>query len=232
MKSLVFDTGPLISLTMNNLLWLIEPLKERFKGSFIIPQSVKAELVDDPLRTKRFKFEAIQILHYIENGVLTVVDDRKYKEQTLKLLNMANSCFSVRGRAITAVHYGEASAVAVAKALHADAIAIDERVTRELIEDPERIGKIMEHKLHTKIAINRGIIKDLKKELKGLNILRSFEMVTIAFELGLLKRYLVRGDEIPNVRKTLLESVLWGVKTDGCAVSEKEIRQVMKLERV
>ena len=55
MKSLVFDAGPIISLTMNNLLWLLDPLKVNFKGEFYIPMAVKGELVDRPLTTKKFR---------------------------------------------------------------------------------------------------------------------------------------------------------------------------------
>ena len=32
MKTLVFDAGPIISMTMNNLLWLLKPLKKQFDG--------------------------------------------------------------------------------------------------------------------------------------------------------------------------------------------------------
>ena len=71
MKTIVFDTGPIISLTMNNLLWILEPLKSISNANFYITNPVKKELVDNPLnKTKRFKFEALQVLHYIENGIL------------------------------------------------------------------------------------------------------------------------------------------------------------------
>ncbi|MFH1182533.1 MAG: hypothetical protein V1702_06245 [Candidatus Woesearchaeota archaeon] len=229
MSGIVFDSGPLITLTMNNLLWLVKPLKRRFNGSFFIPESVKAELVDNPLRTKRFKFEALQVLRYIDNGTLTVLDDDKFKELTLRILSLANNCFSAKETNITIMHYAEAASIAAAKTMSADAIALDERVTRELIENPDRIAKIMEHKLHTKISINQQIIREIKKELGGMKVIRSVEMVARAFELKLLDRYAI-GKQIPEIKRTLLDSVLWGAKIDGCAVSEKELRQLMKIE--
>ena len=58
MKSIVFDTGPIISLTLNNLLWIIEPLHDRFGGEFYITKAVYKELIDRPLSTKKYKFEA------------------------------------------------------------------------------------------------------------------------------------------------------------------------------
>ena len=54
MKSLVFDSGPIISLATNNLLWVLEPLKNKFNGKFFITQAVKGEIVERPLETKKF----------------------------------------------------------------------------------------------------------------------------------------------------------------------------------
>ena len=64
MKCLVFDSGPIISLTTNNLLWILEPLKNKFKGRFVITEGVRKELIDKPLTTKKFKFEALHCLLY------------------------------------------------------------------------------------------------------------------------------------------------------------------------
>lgn len=81
MKSLVFDTGPIISMTMNNLLWLLEPLKSKFNGEFYITESVRRELVDRPLQTKKFKFEALQVLKYISKDVLKVVSSNDIEKK-------------------------------------------------------------------------------------------------------------------------------------------------------
>lgn len=229
MSSIVFDSGPLITLTMNNLLWLVKPLKKRFGGDFFIPESVKAELVDNPLNTKRFKFEALQVLRYIDNGTFAVLEDNKFKELTLRILSLANNCFSAKGGNITIVHYAEAAAIAAAITINAEAIVLDERITRELIENPDRIAKTMEHKMHTKVYVNQQVIREIKAELGGIKVIRSVELMVRAFELKLLDRYaLSKG--LPNIKKVLLDSILWGAKIDGCAVSEKELRQLMKIE--
>ena len=73
MRSIVFDTGPIISLTTNNLLWLLEPLKKKYKGHFHITSDVKRELIDRPLQTKKFKFEALQVMHIIKKGILVSI---------------------------------------------------------------------------------------------------------------------------------------------------------------
>jgi hypothetical protein len=37
---------------------------------------------------------------------------------------------------------------------------------------------------------------------------------------------------LPTPKKTLLEGLLWGVKLNGCSVSEREIDEVIKIEKV
>ena len=58
-------------------------------------------------------------------------------------------------------------------------------------------------------------------------MIRSVELVTISYELGLLDKYIVN---IKNPRKALLEGVLWGVKLNGASVSEREIKEIVKME--
>ena len=90
----------------------------------------------------------------------------------------------------------------------------------------------MERKLHTKVTINHDNLRKLKEITKGIPVLRSVELMTIAYELGLLDKYLFEGEKkiVRKPRKTLLEGVLWGLKLNGCAVSEEEIAEVIRLE--
>lgn len=227
MKSIVFDTGPVISLTMNNLLWLLEPLKERFGGEFYISKTVKEELTDKPLSTKKFKFEALQTLQYIKKGILNVIDNDNTRKLTSKLLELANNSFKARGNWIRIVHYGEIESLASAILLNSKALVIDERTTRTLLEDPQTLIKILQSKLHTRIFVNEKNLIEFKKETKDIKVIRSVELITVAFELGLLNRYL---PDISNPRENLLDAALWGAKFYGCAVSNKEIKEIIKLE--
>ena len=227
-RILMFDTGPLISLTTNNLLSTLEGLKERYSGRFVIPESVKDELVDEPLRTKKFMFEAIQVQRLISTGMLEVVEDNDTKELTLELLHLANNSFAAKGRSIQIVQYGEMASIAAAKLLDAEALIMDERITRELVEHPKHLSELMERRLHTTVTVNSNNISLLQNYVSKTKILRSVELITVAFELGMLDRYIAAGEEkvIPEVRQKLLESVLWGLKMNGCAVSGKEIEQI------
>ncbi len=227
MKSLIFDAGPVISLATNNLLWIIEPLKERFGGKFYITEAVKRELVDRPLETKKFKFEAIQVEKLIENGTLEIVDNGFIRLETPKLLNLANEIFKAYNNYIKIVHFAEMSVIAAAIGLNADAIVLDEKTTRFLIENPKMIVEILRKTLHVPISINENNLKEFKNTVRNIKAIRSIELVTIAYEQGILNSFITK---IPDARKNLLESVLWGVKLNGCAVSKEEIEQIVKLE--
>jgi predicted nucleic acid-binding protein len=227
MKSIVFDTGPIISLTMNNLLWLLEPLKDRFGGEFYISKTVREELIDKPLSTKKFKFEALQTLQYIKRGTLKVIDNENTKKITSKLLELANNSFKARGNWIRIVHHGEIESLASAILLNSKALVIDERTTRTLLEDPKTLIRILQNKLHTKIFVNEKNLVEFEKEVRNIKVIRSVELITAAFELGLLDRYL---PDISNPKENLLDAVLWGAKFYGCAVSNREIEDIIRLE--
>ncbi len=225
MKSLIFDAGPIISMATNNLLWVLEPLKKQFNGEFYITDAVRSEIVNKPLETKKFKFEAIQAQKLIEDGILQVIDNAFIREKTPDLLNTANEIFKARNSYIRIVHFAEISVIAAAISLNASAIAIDEKTTRFLIESPNMIVEILRKTLHTPVFINENNLKEFKNAVSNIRALRSVELVAIAYEHGMLDRYITK---IPDSRKNLLESVLWGLKLNGCAVSEGEIEQILE----
>jgi translation initiation factor 2 beta subunit (eIF-2beta)/eIF-5 len=231
-KTLVFDAGPIISLASNNLLSTLERLSEHFKGQFVMPESVRHELVDEPLRTKKFMFEALQVQRLISNGVFEVIEDDDTKKLTLDLLAIANNCFTGKGKRLQIIHYAEMAAIATGKMLGSEAVVIDERITRELIEHPKHLEDLMKRRLHTSIQVDNSRIYLLKQRCENQKIIRSTELMTVAFEIGLLDRYIEEGEEevIPDTKHKLIEGVLWGLKLNGCAISRTEIDKIIKLE--
>ena len=227
MKALVFDSGPIISLATNNLLWVLEPLKKKFNGQFFITEAVKGEIVERPLETKKFKFEAIQVEKLIEDKILEVADNSFIRENTLRMLNTANEIFKAYDNYMKIVHLAEISVIAASISLNAEAIVIDEKTTRYLIEEPKFIADILRKTLHTPILINENNLKEFRNSATGIRTIRSVELVTIAYEQGMLDKYITG---IPDARKSLLEGLLWGLKLNGCAVSREEIGQILRLE--
>ena len=229
MKHLIFDTGPIISLATNNMLWLLPKLKKLFLGEFYITPEIKREIIERPIESKKFKFEALQVLQQLQDGVFRVYNNDGLEEKTEKLLSLANNIFRAKGSCIQIVHHGEMEVLAAALDCQADGIVIDERTTRVLIENPVKVRERLAKKLHTTVDMNRQNLLALRKEIGKMNVIRSFELATIAYENEMLKDYVLN---IPKPRKELLEGVLWGVKLSGCSVSEDEIRQVLKIEKV
>lgn len=229
MKSLVFDTGPLITLALNNLLWTLKPLKEKFGGEFYITESVKKECVDKPLQSKKFRFEAIQMLRLIESQVLDVYRNSRQKQETQRLLALANSLFRVHGNCVKNVQFAEIETIATAISLESEAVVIDEFITRMLVENPDAVRQRMERKLHETVEADAENVREFTRTVHNINVIRSFELVAVAFEQDLFREYYLN---IRNPRRTLLEGLLWALKLSGCSVSEDEIAELIKLERL
>lgn len=234
-KKLVFDTGPLITLTLNNLLWIIKPLKEQLQGDFHICPAVFQELIKKPLTTKKYKFEALQVLPHIMDKTIEVHKDEKCKNKANELLELANSCFVAKDSYIKICHIGEMEAIATAIEIGAETLVIDERTTRTLIENPYSLSEHLSKKLHTNVQVQRDNLEKLTKEIGKLNVIRSFELGIAAFELGILDIYMLKQeeqlDEVDDIRGAVLEGVLWAIKLSGCSVAGEDIDKVLKTEQ-
>ncbi len=229
MKYIVFDAGPIISLTANNSLWLLEDLKAKFEGKFILPLSVKRELVDKPLQTRRFKLEAILVQRLIDRGIFEVPRSREITEKARKLMNLANNILSGHNHSINILQIGEVEVIACALHYNADTIVVDERITRTLIENPEGLHRLMEKKMHVQLNLNKSTLSEFSRLTKHISVIRSIELVTVAYEMGLLDKYVVN---IPHAKRELLESLLWGLKTEGASVSDEEINAIIKSSKL
>jgi len=213
------------------MLWVLDELKKIHDGDFYLPTSVKHEIIDRPIESKKFKLEALQVLETIRRGTLKVYpQEAKLKKLTLDLLDLANSCYSCKGKGVTIIHYAEMEAVALALLLNADAMVVDERMMRAIIEDPLSVERIMSRKFSMKIKLDKKKLKLFKNEVKGIKLIRSVELATVAYEKGWLDVYLPKKNEVKNPRKTLLTAFLWGLKLRGCAISQAEIDKIVKLE--
>lgn len=235
MKYLIFDAGPIISLTMNGMLPIIEKLKSVFDGEFVLTPAVKREVVDKPMRIKKFRLEAIQVEDLISRGIFKMATDivalQKLNRETKRILKVVNGILRVTatGEKINIVHEGEAECLAFAnlcggentlansnkKAGARCVIVIDERTTRMLTEAPKSLEAMMEQKLHTPLDANISLLK----ELKDIKFIRSAELLYVAFKKGLVS---IKGDG------DLLDALLYGVKFKGCAISSKEIDEIVR----
>lgn len=220
-KYLIFDAGPLISMTMNGILYILERLKENFDGEFVITPSVKREVVDRALNIKKYSFEAVQIKDLLDRKILRMssdfVKDNELSRETAKIISKVNGVYSATGEKISPIQEGEASCLAFANVCNCEnLIVIDERTTRLLTESPENVRTLLERKLHMRVKMRASDLKDFSK----YRFIRSSELVFVAYKKKLFK--LKSGPQ-------LLDALLYGLKYKGTSISSKEIKEMKKL---
>lgn len=222
MKAIVFDTSTIISIAMNNLLNILRELKQKTRIEFYITQSIKQELVDKALKSKKYRLEGLQILRLINENIITIYKDRRFDQESLYLLNKANTLFRANNSWIKLVDKPEVDAFNLAIYLKAT-LAVDERNLRLLIESPRKLKQLLEKKLNTKVEYN----KDNLAYFEELNIpiIRSTEIMFVAYEKGLLKSLIPSSE----YKDDLISGLLWGLRLRGCAISTEEIDQILKI---
>ncbi len=225
MKYLIFDAGPIISLTTSGMLPVIEELKKVFDGEFILTPSVKHEIIDRPMKIKKFELEAIKVKDMLDRGIFKmssdIIPNQKIDKESKRLLKIINSVLRTAqtGEKIKIVHAGEVACLAFSTLCEAEnVIVIDERTTRMLTEAPNRLEEMMERKLHIPIKADISLLNKLKK----FKFIRSSELLFVAYEKKLIQ---IEGG------RDLLDALLYSVKFKGTAISSKEIEEMKKLAK-
>ncbi|OIO43181.1 hypothetical protein COU56_02060 [Candidatus Pacearchaeota archaeon CG10_big_fil_rev_8_21_14_0_10_31_9] len=224
MKVVIFDSGVLITLSMNSLLDMLVDLRKVFKGKFVITREIEEEIVKKPLTIKKYKLGAIRLRKLINDKILEFpeslgIDSSEVRKVSYDILKQTNSIYFSKNHPVHIIDTGEASALALSKILRQkkieNIIAVDERTTRILCEKPENLREILENKLHTKIEEKGQIDKDLQ----SIFFIRSTELVYIAFKKGLIE----------DQSKDMLDALLYGTKFKGASVSGSEIKEMERL---
>lgn len=223
-KILFFDAGPVISLVMSRLMWILPELKKKFNGRFYLTPAVYKELVERPLTIRRFEFEALQVMKLIREGVLEMYNNVPQKK-VQELQSLANTSFQLNGSSMDILQSGEMESVSAALELKA-AVVMDERTLRLFIENREEMKKLLENRFQKAVSVDKAKMNLFSSSLQGITIIRSIELVGVAYALGLLDPYIPSPKEQKAGREILLDSVLWAVKYNGCAVTEHEIEEI------
>lgn len=224
MKVLVFDSGPLINLSMNGLLSVLEKLKEKWSGVFVMTHFVKQEVHDRPMHIAQFELGALRVGELLAKKILVLpesigVSRGELEEETRTVMECANKSFVADGHPIRIVSDAEMSCFALAQLLkkkgHQVMIAIDERTARLLTEKPENIEELMSRKLHQRVRLEKRCISNLQ----GIPCIRSSELVYVAYKKG----------HIPLKDPNALEALVYATKFKGAAISWDEINILKKL---
>ena len=223
-KAIILDSGVLISFSMNGIIEITKKLKGNFSGKFLITSEVKKEVIDVPIKIKRFELEALKIKALLDEGVLEMpsslgIKDSEIEREDNEMLRIANSTFNGKGRDIHILDHGEASCLGLSKLLTErgikNLIAIDERTTRLLVERPENLKSIFEDRINTRITIKNQNLKFFR----DFRIIRSAELAYVAYKKNLLD--LKDG--------MVLDALLYALKFKGAAISGDEIEQIKRL---
>ena len=220
MKHLIFDAGPLINFSMNNLLHILEKLKKEFKGDFLITKEVKQEIIDTPITIQKYELSGIRLKEVFDRKIIKHADLSKkqvdeLRERRERIMQIANNLFRTNQGPIHLIDKGESAALALSQMTNYSPLVIDERTTRMLCENPENLRKLMEKKLHTSIKSDKSDY-DFFKNFK---VIRSTELIYIAHKKGII--------ELKDPRA--YEAMLYGLKFKGCSISEAEVEEMKKL---
>lgn len=225
-KAIVFDASTLISFSMNGLYPELKRLRKKFDGKFLITKDVWHEIVEKPLDIKKFKLEALRAKELIKEGILEFpdsvrVDEESFSDKTEEFLKSANSLyFDQKGEKVELIQRGEASCAALIRELQEKnfevLFAVDERTMRMLIEKPKKLKDYLKRKLHTSVKMN----KKSYEKFKGINVIRSTELIYIAYEKDVVS--LKDG-------RNVLDGLLYAMKFKGCSITGEEIKKIIKM---
>lgn len=230
MRTIVFDTSTIISVATNDLLWTLHHLKKQFKGRFIISQEVKREIIDTPFNSKRYKLEALMIKDHLGIGHLTLYTTPQIREKAQYILELSNNIYFAKKTNIKILHLAEIESLVTAVELKSQAYCVDERTMRLIVEDPLLLQKLLKDKLHTQININSENLREFSDYVNGLKIIRSIELMIIAYKMRILDKYITDKSFHPELKHDLLDGLLWGLKLRGASITEREIQKVLSLK--
>ena len=214
MKRIVCDSSSLIALSSTCLTWILD----KFEVDFLIPHYVRKEIIDNPMNSKRYSFDAMRNGLLIGSTLKVEKTDPKLRDKIIKL---SNSLLVHKGKPIEIIQYGEADALALAISEKIDAVLVDEKNTRLLIENIEILKRVVQKRTRKTITINDAVAREMSSMLGHLKVLRSTELVAVAIKRGLL--------DWPYPKKDLARSILRALKYSGCSISSGEILELANI---
>lgn len=210
---------------MNNLDYLLKEFASK-KIKLIIPEGVKKEVIDNPYNSKKYKLGSIRMNNLLKKKIINLpneigISKKEIENKTKEILKKTNKSFYTKKDWMKIIHKGEAdclslSLIASEKKIK-NMVVVDERTTRMLVENPENLRKLYEKKLKSKVKFEKS---KLMKKLNGIKIIRSSEIVYIAYKEGMID--LKNGD--------VLDALLNAVKFKGCSISGEEISRIKKIK--
>ena len=222
-KDIICDSGVFISLTSSCLSEILYFFSNKKNVRFIVPHAVEDEMVNYPIRRKikRYLFSAIRIKDAIDDRVITKIEKRGVSPGGERIIELANNLFFLRGKPLKLIQRGEAEMLELAFELGIENLLVDERTTRMLIEAPFRLKEHLEREFGINVMLNKKNLSELSKHIGHFSVIRSSELITVAYECGFFKKY-------QEMEKAAYEAALYKIKFSGCSIGFDEIRNCLK----
>lgn len=214
---IVADSSSLISIALNCISGVFAELGTQIT----VTPAVYGEVVTRPASSRKYALESLRIKRLFNQGVIKSV--KANKVTTDRIMDLANSVFEVKGKTLKIIHLGEAEALALVKDLDADALLIDERTTRLVIEDPKALSGFLAYRAKSKVRINQNRLDELAAYVPKVPVIRSTEIAAVAYDRGVLE------DMLDSKGKKVLDATLSALKYSGCSVSWEEIDEYMRM---
>jgi len=220
MKTIVCDSSSLISLAESCSLGALGFLKHKFDVDFVIPPSVENEIVERPSKYGRFSFSAARLKHLLNEKVLRVASTKTLFPDSQKILSKANSLFR-SSKPLSLLQSGEAECLALVKPLQAQALLIDEKTTRLLLEDPKKLYYVMQAE-HKQVVGDEKALAEFKKSY-AVTAIRSTELLAFAAQNGFFSGYGRDANEV-------FHAAIYALRYAGCSISQNEIDDYQKID--
>jgi len=188
-------------------------------ADFIITKSVYDEIITNPKRLGHRLMGPLNFSALVKSGVLHV--EEASREKTGEILEVSNNIYYAHHKPMAIIQKGEAEALALTGT--DNTLLIDERTLRFLIERPNELKDLLQFRTHHSISMSEGRRKEFQKYCQGVSIIRSSEIVAIAYEKGILSKYFEGG------KREVLETCLYSLRSKGCSLSNEDIQDYLKM---
>ncbi|MDO8428501.1 MAG: hypothetical protein Q7S92_04785 [Candidatus Diapherotrites archaeon] len=222
---IVLDSSALISLSETCLFDVFRALNKKLGIQFIMSQGVAEESIETPSTIKRFQLSSERIQKGLNEKWIQVAQmNSESKALEERMVSLCGKLFHSNGKFIQILHKGEAESLALMQQVNSRILCMDEKTTRMLIETPNELRELIQRRQGINIQVNSTILNELNQIIPKPIIIRSTELIALAYEEGLL------NETITNTIKAA-RAALYAVKYAGCAVSEEEIENYLRKQK-
>lgn len=222
MSVVICDSSSLISLSETCNIEALGFLSKNSRMRFYISPAVEKEIIFNPLNYTQHAFSAMRLKKQVLDGVLKVASANPKPEYDA-LYDLSNHLFSVNGNPLKILQAGELECMAVYRKVRADAMLVDEKTARLVIESPRKLLETLRAEYRSRVDLNESAGVKLEELLSGVKVFRSSELLALAYGKGFFDGY-------KPVAADAFHAAEYAARNAGCSISAKELAEYEKLK--